>query len=318
MTRNIASFWYTPPGGKGISKLEFLTIKSWLDHGFNFILYTYNLSDKKFKMFSENFPNFHLKDANEIVPLEDLFLDNRGGGLAAFSDYFRFKMIHQTGIPWTDMDMVCLKHSSTLDKDYLFIKEKQMDHKEYITTSLLKFPAHSDFGRMLIQRAQEIIAQRKKVKWGCIGPLFLSKCVQEAGLEHHAFGYQLACQIPFYEAEKFVFPPNCLDKTQFCLHLYTDIWRQKQMRKDAIYHPQAIYSQLMAEHDIDSLLLKCHYSINFFDKYIFVKLFFLRTLLRKIKSKIRRIIRGGGKWVKRSFKALFKRILPFGTTRESK
>ena len=80
MKQSVASFWFTPSGGKGISKLEFLTIKSWLDNGFKFILYTYNLNDAKLKALAENCQEFSLKDAQEVVPFQEFFSDNQGGG----------------------------------------------------------------------------------------------------------------------------------------------------------------------------------------------------------------------------------------------
>lgn len=74
----ISSFWYTPKGYKGIGLMEILTIKSWLDNGYKFHLYTYNLEDKIFLKFQELFDNFTLKNANDIVPFEEYFSDDRG------------------------------------------------------------------------------------------------------------------------------------------------------------------------------------------------------------------------------------------------
>lgn len=50
MQTEISSFWYTLKGYKGIGLMEILTIKSWLDNGYKFYLYTYNLDDKIFKI----------------------------------------------------------------------------------------------------------------------------------------------------------------------------------------------------------------------------------------------------------------------------
>lgn len=74
--------------------MELLSIKSFIDNGYKFILYTYNLDDKIFNKLNEIFDDFQLKDANEIVPFENYFGDDRGAGVAAFSDYFRFNMLY--------------------------------------------------------------------------------------------------------------------------------------------------------------------------------------------------------------------------------
>lgn len=47
----------------------------------------------KFLKFQELFSNFILKDANEIVPFNEYFSDDKGAGVAAFSDYFRFHLL---------------------------------------------------------------------------------------------------------------------------------------------------------------------------------------------------------------------------------
>lgn len=97
MKQEISSFWYTPRGYKGIGLMEFLSIKSFIDNGYKFILYTYNLDDKIFNKLNEIFDDFELKDANEIVSFKNYFRDDRGSGVAAFSDFFRFNLLYLRG-----------------------------------------------------------------------------------------------------------------------------------------------------------------------------------------------------------------------------
>lgn len=94
MKQEISSFWYTSRGYKGIGLMELLSIKSFIDNGYKFILYTYNLDDKIFKKLDELFDDFELKDANEIVSFKNYFRDDRGSGVAAFSDYFRYNLLY--------------------------------------------------------------------------------------------------------------------------------------------------------------------------------------------------------------------------------
>ncbi len=70
----ISSFWYTPKGYKGIGLMEILTIKSWLDNGYKFHLYTYNLNDRIFLKFQELFDNFILKNANVLCLLKNILV----------------------------------------------------------------------------------------------------------------------------------------------------------------------------------------------------------------------------------------------------
>lgn len=97
MKQEVSSFWYIPKGYKGIGLMEFLSIKSFIDNGYKFVLYTYNLENKIFNKLNELFDDFELRDANEIVPFENYFSDDKGAGVAAFSDYFRFNMLYKRG-----------------------------------------------------------------------------------------------------------------------------------------------------------------------------------------------------------------------------
>ena len=95
--------------GERLSELELLTINSFVRHGHEFHLWTYgNMS---------NIPDYvQTKDANEIIPEEDVFkypddskLKWGKGSYAGFSDIFRYKLLYEKGGWWVDMDLTCLK-----------------------------------------------------------------------------------------------------------------------------------------------------------------------------------------------------------------
>ena len=305
MDKKVFSFWYSKLGSKGFSKLELLCIKSWLDKGYIFELYTYNLDDILFKKLDTLFENFKLKDANEIIPFDELFYDDRGAGLAAFSDYFRFVKIARGGGIWVDMDMLCLAGFKQIKQDYIFITElidDKSNFEQVITTSVLSFPNDSKFANTLIDKAKFIINSKRDPKtklfpWGIIGPRFLAACVKEFDFEKFAFDYKKACQIPYFEAEKFIFNET-LDETQLCLHFYTEMWRGKKLKKNATYYKDCIYERLQQKHDINELLRKLDYKIPLFDKYIYGHICYIKwkiknSFLIKIshKSKIREYLR---------------------------
>lgn len=204
MKQEISSFWYTPKGFKGIGVMEILSIKSFIDNGYKFILYTYNLDDKIFKKLDELFVDFELKDANEIIAFENYFSDDRSAGVAAFSDYFRFNLLYLRGGVWADLDMICLNHID-LNQEYIFSQEVDEDEtKARITTSFLKFPKGSKFGKNLIDEAKKIINHKKCIKWGLIGPNFLAKEVQKYDFEEFIWDYKKTCQISWCKAKDFV------------------------------------------------------------------------------------------------------------------
>ncbi|EAJ7086559.1 hypothetical protein DYF23_06000 [Campylobacter jejuni] len=270
----ISSFWYTPKGYKGIGLMEILTIKSWLDNGYKFHLYTYNLDDKIFLKFQELFSNFILKDANEIVPFSEYFSDDRGAGVAAFSDYFRFNLLYQRDALWVDLDMVCLNHMD-LSQEYIFTQEIDKDEtKPRITTSFLKFPKNSDFGKNLIQEAKKIIDNKKIIPWGVIGPWFLAEQVEKWDLGKYKWDYKQTCQIPWYKVKNFIDKGQVFDEGRPCLHLFSEMWRVNRMNKNTFYD-NGIYSKLLNKHKIFDLCKKLDYKPHFS----------LFSLLKKIKWK---------------------------------
>ncbi|EOH3972903.1 hypothetical protein ACL67U_001754, partial [Campylobacter jejuni] len=94
-----------------------------------------------------------------------------------------------------DLDMVCLNHYDYDKKEYIFSKEIDNDlSKARITTSLLKFPKQSEFGKLIIDEAKKIVDDNKIIPWGIIGPWFLAKWVKEYDLEKHALDYKDTCQ----------------------------------------------------------------------------------------------------------------------------
>ncbi|HDZ5228145.1 TPA: hypothetical protein RJ338_000641, partial [Campylobacter jejuni] len=262
----ISSFWYTPKGYKGIGLMEILTIKSWLDNGYKFHLYTYNLDDKIFLKFQELFSNFILKDANEIVPFSEYFSDDRGAGVAAFSDYFRFNLLYQRDALWVDLDMVCLNHMD-LSQEYIFTQEIDKDEtKPRITTSFLKFPKNSDFGKNLIQEAKKIIDNKKNIPWGVIGPWFLAEQVEKWDLGKYKWDYKQTCQIPWYKVKNFIDKGQVFDEGRPCLHLFSEMWKTYNLNKNHFYQ-HGIYGFLLQKYNIFTLCLKLNYNFNFYDKY---------------------------------------------------
>ncbi len=270
--QEVSSFWYAPKNKSNIGLMELLSIKSFLDNGYKFILYTYNLDDQIFVKLNEIFDNFELKDANEVVLFKNYFSDDRGGGVAAFSDYFRYYMLYNgKGEVWVDLDMICLNYVE-LNQEYIFSQEIDDDEtKPRITTSFLKFPKNSEFGKNLILNAENIIDQRKKIPWGIIGPWFLAEQVKKYNLENFAWNYKKTCQIPWCKTKDFLDEKRSIDSNQPFIHLFSETWNCQYMNKNH-FHKSGIYSNLLEKHKINDLIKQLNFKFSFKDKYhIFVK-----------------------------------------------
>jgi hypothetical protein len=125
------SYWHGPP----LSPYERLGLRSFLDHGHEFVLWTY---DPALAVPA----GVRLADAAEIVPREAAYV-LRGydaqGGFVAFSNELRFELLARRGGWWVDLDVVCL--TSDLPADDLFFAVEQLGGKPCeVNNAVLRFP----------------------------------------------------------------------------------------------------------------------------------------------------------------------------------
>ncbi len=93
----IQMFWF----GEPLSRVEVLSIASFLAHGHPVDLYTYDdLSGVP--------RGARLCDARDVLPRDALFRHRRTGSVGLFADWFRYRLLHARGGIWADSDVVCL------------------------------------------------------------------------------------------------------------------------------------------------------------------------------------------------------------------
>jgi len=126
--------------GERLSRLELLTIKSFVHFGHEFHLWLYAPL--------ENIPaeGVVLRDAASILPESAIFrnaaADPISGvgkdSIGAFSDLFRYKLLAEHGGIWVDMDVTCLQPFDCAD-EYWF-----RAHRVGIIGNIMKCPAGSE------------------------------------------------------------------------------------------------------------------------------------------------------------------------------
>ncbi len=107
--------------GGSLSPVELLCIRSYINHGHKFHLWTYsdvaNIPKHK---------NITRKNAAEILEEGAVFSYEKGpfpGSYAGFSDIFRYKLLFEHGGWWVDMDTVCLR-AFDFPEEYVFRAHK--------------------------------------------------------------------------------------------------------------------------------------------------------------------------------------------------
>jgi len=152
----VHALWIKGP----LSALEWLTIHSFIRHGYQFKLWTYDVEGLQLEL-----PHLNIADARHIIPDQEVFsydycspLGMGKGSFAGFSDIFRYKLLYELGGWWTDMDVTCLSKPD-ISEPYLF--RLSIAGSSKIVGNIMKVPAHSELMRNCYERAKKLDAQNR-------------------------------------------------------------------------------------------------------------------------------------------------------------
>ena len=202
--------------GEGLGLFEVLSIKSFLRFGYKFHLYVY---DMKMKNVPEG---VELKDANDIIPESEIF-EYEGGGISAFSNMFRYKLLYDKGGIWVDMDLVCLKPLE-LEEEYIFSSENIMTNVGFI-----KVPAQMKFMNFCYNHILTIKKSPKKIAWGDLGPKLFAKFIKNAKLMNYVKEPYVFCPVGHDNYNDLLTFNNPNDST--CVHLWNHCWEKDESNK---------------------------------------------------------------------------------------
>lgn len=178
---NFGSLWVGGP----LTKIQELSLSSFIFHGHNITLYVY---DKDIKV-----PNGVKKaDARDIVEEKEIFLVENS--YAAFSDVFRYKMIKKTGLAWVDADTICLSDDWNF-KDNIYASEEIHGGGRMVVGGVLSLPQNSEIVNYLILESQNF--DKSKIKWSEIGPLLVNKAFHNFGYMDYVYPQKVFCGINF-------------------------------------------------------------------------------------------------------------------------
>ena len=162
-----SSFWT----GKPLGPLEFLSMKSFVCNGYAFRIYSY-------EPLGELPSGVEHCDANEILPKHQLF---EHAPHAWSADIFRFFLLATRPEIWVDLDMVCIRPMSFLERDYVLGRERDSASGWIANIGIIKVPERSPLAITLRDRAQLCINEQL-TKLGAVGVRIFNEKVQELGL----------------------------------------------------------------------------------------------------------------------------------------
>lgn len=179
------SLWVGGP----LRKLQETCLASFVHHGHTMNLFVYDMDMAV--------PEGVVKrDAGEVVPEDSIFLVRNT--YAAFSDVFRYNMLHKFDLIWVDADTLCLTEDwSFFNDDILFCSE----YDDYYVGGVLKLPRNSEITKYLVNQVK--LVDPDSMFWAEMGPTLLTKAIKKFGYESYCQDMETLCMITPNEAKKF-------------------------------------------------------------------------------------------------------------------
>jgi hypothetical protein len=237
--RVVQSLWI----GESLSRMEQLAIRSFLDQGHTFHLYTYQDV--------QNVPKGTiLRSGTEILPADEIFLYRRGygkGSPSGFSNCFRYKLLLEKGGWWADLDAVCLKPLD-FEEPHVVGLEREPDGSRHVAVGLIKAPAGSPLLSYCLGYCHAI--GKSKVRWGQIGPRLFARAMQAVRLPVRVLPPEAFYPINYWEVERLV-RDRAIPHGGLSVHLWNSRWRHRGLDPDAVYDSECVYEQLMKAHGLE-------------------------------------------------------------------
>jgi len=228
--------------GSTLSSLELLTIQSFIDNGHEFHLWLY------YQMATPLPSGTVVKDARNVLPSERIFRykysDQFGhgkGSLAGFSDIFRYKLLHDYGGWWVDMDVTCLKPLD-FPSTYVF----RPHHDMPVVGNIMKCPPRSELMQYCYERAFREVDENNR-DWHL--PIqILNDGIEQMGLS----GYIRNITNPesWYENRKMIIGKIDIPENWYAIHWINEEWRRNGINKNYALEGSTLH-HLFLQHKLD-------------------------------------------------------------------
>jgi Alpha 1,4-glycosyltransferase conserved region len=233
------SFWW----GEPLSPYEWLSLKSFIDFGHRFDLYSFD-------------PNMavpaqvRLRDAAELADPAEFFVyegDFGKGSPAGFANLFRYILLAERGGWWVDTDVVCL---SDAIPEYRQFVARQVDG--LVNNAVLRFERRHP----VMLRCLALAAEKgRSVRWGDTGPRLLTEVMRELGETQGIFDPSICYPIDHLHALDVLRPSKLalvtarLEGSQL-LHLWNQMLNHAGVRKTYLPPRGSLLRDLFERHQI--------------------------------------------------------------------
>lgn len=241
MSQRFASFWH----GGDLSPHAHLCIKSFLDFGHEFHLYTF---DRRLRVPS----GCQLRDAADFYSEDEVFYYRGGTKVSAFSNMFRYRMIYETGVCWVDTDVLCMTENFP-EAEYIFARQD----KNFFNGAVLRLPLGHEAMHLAAEYCWEL---RESSNWGDLGPRLLTKVIAEYGLEAKGVATSLIYPIHWREAMWALDPEQISEVMRrsegaLTFHLWNEVFCRNGVDNRVLPLDGSFLANAIVRHDVESLFL---------------------------------------------------------------
>lgn len=225
--------------GSRLSVMEQLSIASFIKHGHEYHLYTYEEV--------EGIPKGAiLKSADEIISQMRIF---EYKDYTTYSNIFRYKLLLERGGYWADTDVICSKPFD-FESDYVFGLERMRDRSISIGSAVIKAPVSSEIMRFCYDYSSHKYPD--KLVWGEIGPIFFTEAVKRYGLSSYVLPYETFYPIDWWDWKDIISGKLGtrikvslqLTRKVYAIHLWNEMWRNGKIDKNGTHHPSCLFEKL--------------------------------------------------------------------------
>ena len=239
MGQLLQSFWW----GEPLSPYEWLSLKSFVDFGHRFDLYSF---DPHIAVPAQ----VRVRDAAELASGAEFFVYERGfgkGSPAGFANLFRYILLAERGGWWVDTDVVCL---SDAIPDYPQFVARQVDG--LINNAVMRFERRHP----VMLRCLALAAEKgRSVRSGETGPRLLTQVMRELGETQSIFDPSVCYPVDHFHALDVLRPSRLARVTarsegsQF-LHLWNQMLNNAGVRKTYLPPRGSLLRDLVERHQI--------------------------------------------------------------------
>ncbi len=240
-----------------LSRMEQLSVRSFLARGHPVHLYSYAPG--------RNLPRgVQLFDATEIVPSQLAPLSPGApfakGSMGAFSDYFRYHLLHARGGWWADMDIVAT-HPWRFAAEALTASTDESGFGRIANTCVMRFPAGHALMRACLGEFENLDVRESDISQ--TGPLLLHRVMGRLNLGHLMLDPSIFCPVPWNASWQLVRPlwrrftldelkqrfrrPHLsmrFHRNTVAVHLWNETWRAAGLDKNARHASTCLYERL--------------------------------------------------------------------------